>query len=397
MSDRYVSTVGEISRSVSDTHKRTRDALIFLNTSDIERGQILHHRYSSVKSMPGQAKKSVVRGDILFSEIRPANGRWALVNEAAEDLIVSTKLMVIRADTSRVLPEYLYLFLTSQETTSWLQALAESRSGTFPQITFDQVSSLEVRLPSIAQQDQVAATVGALDDKIESNRQAIEILQRLSQSTYLQWRARQVDGSARTFGEFADVFGGATPKTGVPAYWNGGIAWATPTDITALKAPYLNKTARTISAEGLASTSAALHPVGTILMTSRATIGEFAVNQIASATNQGFIAVRPRKSEHRWFLFEEMRSRVPEMLDRANGSTFMELSRGNFKVMSLLVPNDRAILELDAALAHLHARAAHLDRECQHLTNLREVVLPELLSGRLQVPEAEAAFEEVLS
>jgi type I restriction enzyme S subunit len=132
-------------------------------------------------------------------------------------------------------------------------------------------------------------------------------------------------------------------------------------------------------------------------MTSRATIGAFAVTQIPAATNQGFVAVRPRKPEHCWFLFEEMRARVPEMLDRANGSTFMELSRGNFKLMTLAVPSEHALRELDAALAPLHDRAAQLDRESSRLALLRDILLPELLSGRVRVPEAFAAVEEVVA
>lgn len=142
--------IGEIAASVSETHKRGKPELIFLNTSDILHGKFLHRTYTPTKDWPGQAKKSIRRDDILLSEIRPANGRWAFVREDADDFVVSTKLMVIRADQRRVFPLYLYQFLTSSETSAWLQHLAESRSGTFPQITFDQVASLEIPLPPLA-------------------------------------------------------------------------------------------------------------------------------------------------------------------------------------------------------------------------------------------------------
>jgi type I restriction enzyme S subunit len=132
-------------------------------------------------------------------------------------------------------------------------------------------------------------------------------------------------------------------------------------------------------------------------MTSRATIGAFAVTQVPAATNQGFIAVRPRRPEHCWFLFEEMRSQLPEMLDRANGSTFMELSRGNFKLMELAVPDDRALEDLDAKLSPLHAKAAQLAAESAQLVRLRDALLPELLSGRIRVPEAREAVQEVVA
>jgi type I restriction enzyme, S subunit len=257
-----------------------------------------------------------------------------------------------------------------------------------PSLTREAFGAQYFPVPPLRHQRGIAATLGALDDKIESNRRAIDLTQELSRSTYAAWRAVHADSQETTFGEFADVFGGATPKTTEPGYWNGDIAWATPTDITALSAPYLFGTARMITEAGLASTSATLHPEGTIFMTSRATIGSFAVTQCPAATNQGFIAVRPHQPAHRWFLFEEMRARVPEMLDRANGSTFMELSRGNFKLMSLAVPDEAAVAELDSVLAPLHRKAAQLDRESSRLAKVRDTLLPELLSGRIRVPEA---------
>ncbi len=129
-------------------------------------------------------------------------------------------------------------------------------------------------------------------------------------------------------------------------------------------------------------------------MTSRATIGAFAVNQVPCATNQGFIVVRPRREEHRWFLFHEMQRRVDEMIDRSSGTTFRELSRGSFKAMSLDVPTyDHEFARLHAEVDPLHARAAAAAHESQALATLRDALLPELLSGRLRVREAEKVVE----
>lgn len=255
------------------------------------------------------------------------------------------------------------------------------------------IRQLPIPVPPLSEQRGIAATLGAVDAKIESNRQSVELIQQLCRSFCDHWRKR-CSGSLTesTFGDFAEVFGGATPKTSEPDFWNGGIAWATPTDMTALSAPYLFGTSRTISERGLVGTSAVLHPAGTIFMTSRATIGVFAVNQIPAATNQGFIAVRPKEEFHRWFLFEEMRSRVPEFLDNANGSTFLELSRGRFKELPLRVPEQSKLVELDEALSPLHAKAAQLVRESSTLMRARDTLLPELLSGRIRVPEAREAI-----
>ncbi len=185
--DYPIKQIGELASSISDTHKFGKEQLIFLNTSDILHGKFLHRTYSAVKDWPGQAKKSIRKNDILFSEIRPANGRWAYVDEDADDFVVSTKLMVIRAKQDRLFPKFLYQFLTSSEITKWLQHLAESRSGTFPQITFDQVATLELPLPPLAEQKAIAAVLGALDDKIELNRRMNATLEAMARALFQSW------------------------------------------------------------------------------------------------------------------------------------------------------------------------------------------------------------------
>lgn len=132
--------------TISIKHKFDKDQVIFLNTSDIYDGLVLHHNYSDVHTLPGQAKKSIQKGDILFTEIRPANRRLAYIDFDAQDYVVSTKLMVLRSKgvLSRSI---LFFYLKRQETLDWLQMLAEGRSGTFPQITFDHLKSLDIEVP----------------------------------------------------------------------------------------------------------------------------------------------------------------------------------------------------------------------------------------------------------
>jgi len=179
--------VGALADSISETHSFAKEKLIFLNTSDVLLGKILHQDYSVVIEWPGQAKKSIRRDDILFSEIRPGNGRWAFVDRDADDYVVSTKLMVIRPRQDRVVPRFLYHFLTSEETTRWLQHLAESRSGTFPQITFDQVAELELVLPPNPQQAAIAQFLDQLSDKIELNHLMNETLESIARALFKSW------------------------------------------------------------------------------------------------------------------------------------------------------------------------------------------------------------------
>ena len=131
-------TLGELIESASKQHAFDKEKLIFLNTSDILAGDILHHEYSLVSGMPGQAKKRIQENDILFSEIRPANKRYAFVRENGTDFVVSTKLMVLRSIQEEVSILRIYHYLTNPQLLEELQREADGKSGTFPQITFDE-------------------------------------------------------------------------------------------------------------------------------------------------------------------------------------------------------------------------------------------------------------------
>ena len=160
--------LGEICESVSQTFRRQLEKVVLINTSDVLDGTVINHAYVPNENLRGQFKKSFRQNDILYSEIRPKNRRFAFVNFDASDYVASTKLMVIRSN-ELVLPEFLFQVLKSDMVIDQLQLLAETRSGTFPQITFSELAALDVRIPSIDEQREIAATLRALDDKIANN------------------------------------------------------------------------------------------------------------------------------------------------------------------------------------------------------------------------------------
>lgn len=139
--------LGDLIESASITHSFPSKQVVFLNTSDIYQGDVLKHSYENIADLPGQAKKTIEKDDILFSEIRPANGRYAYIDFVATDYVVSTKLMVLRSKGIISQP-FIFFYLTNKRTLDWLQTLAEARSGTFPQITFDQLRDLVINVPS---------------------------------------------------------------------------------------------------------------------------------------------------------------------------------------------------------------------------------------------------------
>ena len=188
MSDWKEYSLGDISRNISRRFDfNAYPNVVFINTGDVLNNQFLHCDISNVKDLPGQAKKAIKKGDILYSEIRPGNGRYLFVDNDLDNYVVSTKFMVIEPNANIVLPEFLFLLLISNEITEYFKMIAESRSGTFPQITFDSVSNLSLNIPDKETQQKILDIITPLDDKIELNTQINQTLEQITQALFKSW------------------------------------------------------------------------------------------------------------------------------------------------------------------------------------------------------------------
>lgn len=163
-------TVGELCKTISETYKGDDEKVVLINTSDVLDGKILNHNAVENKNLKGQFKKTFRKNDILYSEIRPANKRFAFVDfEKTSNYIASTKLMVLRHNDN-VLPEFLFALLKSNYVIAELQQLAETRSGTFPQITFlAELAPMEVKLPDKETQKQIVSILSSIEQRMNIN------------------------------------------------------------------------------------------------------------------------------------------------------------------------------------------------------------------------------------
>lgn len=333
-------------------------------------------------------------GDIILTT-KGTVGRVARMPEGLEPAVYSPQVCYFRVyDRSTIDPRYFEMWLRSDDFRRQAANRANN-SDMAPYINLADVRSLQLSLPPIGEQRAIAEVLGALDDKIAANTKLVATAIRLADTIFAKLASGVAFGTS-TFDDVATVLGGGTPSTKVAEYWGNQHCWATPTDVTGLTSPYLEATSRMISDAGLQACSSVLHPVGSILMTSRATIGAFALAGVPTAVNQGFIVVNARDPRHQWWLFHEMRSRVPEFLSHANGATFLELSRGRFKHLPVRMIGDEELARFNDQVGGLHGCARSVSTESRSLTNTRDALLPLLMSGKLRVKDAERVVEEAV-
>lgn len=222
-------TVGDLCSSISETYSRTDAKVVLVNTSDVLNGKILNHQSINNENLKGQFKKTFKRDDILYSEIRPANKRFAYVDfDETANYIASTKLMVLRTNPNLVNPRFLFYFLTSYNVLTELQHLAETRSGTFPQITFSsELAPIPILLPDSNTQVKIINILKTIDDKIELNIKINENLEQQAQSIYTNMFPNVLDPEAKeTLSELITFSNGKKRPNSigpVPVYGGNGI------------------------------------------------------------------------------------------------------------------------------------------------------------------------------
>jgi len=292
--------------------------------------------------------------------------------------------------TKRLDNGFLRYLIGSQSFTD--HVLAVQTGTAVPHISSKQIQSYRFELPPLPEQRAIAATLGALDDKIELNRKMNATLEAMARALFpdrLDDEGKPEGWEASTIGDEVRVVGGSTPSTREPEFWDGTIKWATPKDLSTLSAPVLLETSRSITAAGLAKISSGLLPVGALLMSSRAPIGYLAIAEVPVAINQGFIGMicdKRLSNVLSWLWTLENRETI---LAKANGSTFQEISKGNFRPLLVVVPPEPVLHAFHAIAKPLYERIAKNEHESRTLAQTRDLLLPRLISGQILVqPDA---------
>lgn len=380
--------VGEVCSSISDTYREKKNMVTLINTSDVLEGRVLNHERVPNSNLKGQFKKTFQRDDILYSEIRPQNRRFAYVDFSPIDYIASTKLMVIRAKKDVVSPKYLYYFLKNSSTVAELQLLAETRSGTFPQITFSEVANLTIPVPSLAVQEVIVQTMQCLEDKITCNEQINDNLEQQAQSYFQELFVDNADPewAIGTISDLGTVVGGSTPSKAKPEYYTeSGIAWITPKDLSINKSKFVSHGENDITELGLKNSSAAIMPEGTVLFSSRAPIGYIAIAAGEVTTNQGFKSVVPKPEIGTPFVYFFLKNTLPVIEGMASGSTFKEVSGSTMKNVPAVIPDAETLAKFSDFCAPIFAQQRILEEQNQSLATLRDNLLPKLMSGEINV------------
>ena len=174
------------------------------------------------------------------------------------------------------------------------------------------------------------------------------------------------------FGDIAVVVGGGTPDTNTSQYWNGKIQWFTPSEIGRNK--YVYNSVRTISEEGLNKSSAKFLPIGTILLSSRATVGECSINKKECTTNQGFQSLIPKENISNEFVYYLIQTKRKDLIRKSCGSTFLEISANEVRKIVVSIPTIKEQDKIAKLLSLLDERISTQSKIIEDLKKLKSAI-----------------------
>ena len=283
---------------------------------------------------------------------------------------------------------------------SILTAISSDKAAV-PGVNRNDLHARKVRVTrDIGQQAEIATILSAYDDLIENNRRRIQLLEQAARLLYKEWfvrlrfpghgRVKVKDGvpegwERRTVAAVCETVGGGTPLTKVSEYWDGEVTWVVPSDVTKNDCLVLLDSERKITEKGLRESSAKLVPANTILMTSRASVGFFALVDAEVCTNQGFINIIPYDAEMRMYLLFNLMSRVTEIRSNAKGTTYPEISKGRFRQMDIIIPPESLVGKFARFTDDIIQQTRYLKQGILQFTKARDLLLPRLMSGEVAV------------
>lgn len=341
-------------------------------------------------------RSRVEQWDVLMSMIGTV-GEVAVVQDKPEYAIKNVALFKCGGSESK--GRWLSYYLKSPKAIGHMTGNQKGSSQQF--LSLKQLRELPIAVTDEETMGKIINKLLSFDKMIENHQKQIKLLEEAAQRLYKEWfvdlrfpgyeDVHIVDGVPEgwrkcVISDICDTVGGGTPSTSRREYYDGGtIPWVTPTDLTKDGSLILLDTEKHITEDGLNNSSAKIVPSNTILMTSRASIGYFALCEQEVCTNQGFISCIPKHEYIRYYLLYNLMNRVEEIKGKATGSTFLEIAKRTFRDMGILIPSDYIIQGFSSYITPYIERMRTIRKQINYLDEARDRLLPKLMSGEIEL------------
>lgn len=362
----------------------------YIRITDItEDGRYSDNDRKSV-STQDRDKYTLHEGDIVLARTGASTGKSYLYDKKDGELVYAGFLIKASVNCEENNPRFIVGQLRTPRYWAWVAATS-MRSGQ-PGINGKEYSSFLVPVASKREQDAIAEALASFDNYIDNLTELIEKKKAIRDGALedlVSGRTRLTGYTEKwhktNIGSCADILQGGTPSTTNNSYWGGNIIWVTPGEITKLPTMYIEDSERKITEDGLKNSSVRLLPAGTILLCTRATIGDLAIARKPMTTNQGIKNLVCRVGVHNVFLAYLLQTLKSTMIALAIGTTFLEISKRSLSSIEIKIPSFPEQKAIADVLTAMDDEIKALKDERDKMLQIREGAMDDLLTGRVRL------------
>lgn len=320
-------------------------------------------------------------------------GKVSIINEEDPKGIISQALLLLRVNTDKILPEYLRFFFTSSE---GYNAIVSRSSGSV-QVNIskrDVIEQIPLCLPTLSIQKKIVDILGDIDKKIKTNEMINENLEQQAQALFKSWFLdyEPWDGSmpnswnSGKLGDFAEIKRGGSPRPIQEYLSDSGLRWLKISDVTSLQTPFIIDIKDHIIEAGLRKT--VFLKAGSLVLSNSATPGVPKILDVDSCIHDGWLYFPESKfsKEYLYLYFKYIRQ---QLVNLSNGSVFNNLKTDILKGYPTILPDEETLRRFDDIVMPMFLQMRNLTRESHKLADMRDVLLPKLMSGELDVSNIE--------
>lgn len=396
-------------------YKSTPDYAVLIRLTDFKNGYNGGFVYVSKLAYDFLKKSSLQGGEIIIANV----GNVGTVFRAPRlkyKMTLGPNAIMLK---TKGYDTFYYYWLSSSEGQETIRSIVAGSAQ--PKFNKTDFRKINIPVPSIPEQRAIARVLSSLDDKIELNNRMNKTLEEITQTLFKRWfvdfefpdengnpykssGGKMVDSDLGMIPDgwrvgcidyLGTIVGGGTPSKARDDYFcDSGIAWITPKDLSNTSNKYIAHGAIDITHDGYKNSSTQLMPSGTVLFSSRAPIGYLAIANNEITTNQGFKSIVPNKGFGSEFVYYMMKLISPDIENQATGSTFKEVSGGELKRFPILLPKTSISTDFSIIADSLGKFRQKSEQQSSLLIQLRDTLLPKLMSGEIRVAISEEKSNE---
>lgn len=286
-------------------------------------------------------------------------------------------------------PEFFYYLLKN----NMEYIIGMSSGSTFAEISGTQVKNLEFNVPDYDTQKKIARVLGALDDKIELNNKINQNLESQAQALFKSWFVdfepfggqMPSDWKIGKLGDICECLLGGTPNRNVSEFWNGNIPWINSGEVNAFR---IIKPSEYISELGLSRSATKLLPAKTtVIAITGATLGKVSLLEINSCANQSVIGILQNSNIPYEFIYPFIKHNILELISHQTGGAQQHINKQNVEQIKLAIPSYDVLNQYKLLVEPIYKMIANNCFENKRLAELRDALLPKLMSGEINVDD----------